>query len=237
MSHTRCTSRGADSRRTAWAAALLALLAAVPWDGGSASGSGVVAGARPDTVAAAPDRGGRGGRRATRGPVVVGSKAFPESWILGEALARLARDSGYPAEHRRSLGGTEIVYQALRAGQIDVYAEYTGTIAEVLLHRPGATLADMRGSLASEGIGVGEPLGFNDSYALAVTRATAERLGLRTLSDLVSHPELQLGLTHEFLGRADGWPSLARHYGLRPRSVRGIQHELAYTALASGPST
>src|SRR5207247_1691105 len=76
--------------------------------------------------------------------------------------------------------------------------------------------------------------GFNDGYALAVTRATAERLGLRRLSELARHPELRFGLTHEFLGRADGWPGLARRYGLESANVRGIQHELAYAAIASG---
>src|SRR6185503_4521130 len=128
--------------------------------------------------------------------------------------------------HRQSLGGTEIVYQGLRSGQIDVYPEYTGTIAEVLLHRPGATLDSMRSALAADGIAVSAPLGFNDGYALAVTRATADRLGLRRLSDLATRTELRFGLTHEFLGRADGWPGLAERYGFHPRVVRGIQHEL-----------
>jgi osmoprotectant transport system permease protein len=69
--------------------------------------------------------------------VAIGSKAFPESWILGEAATTLARRAGGDAEHRRNLGGTEIVYDALRAGSIDVYPEYTGTIAEVMLHAQG----------------------------------------------------------------------------------------------------
>jgi osmoprotectant transport system permease protein len=169
-------------------------------------------------------------------PFTVGSKAFPESWILGEAVAALARERGPAAvEHRRNLGGTEIVYEALRGGSIDVYPEYTGTIAEVILETPGRTdLASMRRALAARGIGIGEPLGFSDSYALAVTRARQQALGLRTLSDLAAHPELRMGLTHEFIGRADGWPGLARHYGLRMNDVRGIQHELAYQAIASG---
>jgi osmoprotectant transport system permease protein len=167
--------------------------------------------------------------------VTVGSKAFPESWILGEALARLAHDpGGADARHRSNLGGTEIVFQALTSGEVDVYPDYTGTISEVILRGQSAqTLADMRRLLAPRGIGVSEPLGFNDGYALAIPARTADRLGVRTLSDLARHPELRLGLTHEFLGRADGWPGLARAYGLDPASPRGIQHELAYQAIAS----
>lgn len=168
--------------------------------------------------------------------VTVGSKAFPESWILGEALATLARGAGAtPVEHRSNLGGTEIVYQALRSGAIDAYPEYTGTIAEVILKRTDRPSLDtLAAGLAPLGISVGPPLGFNDGYGIAVTRATARRLGLTRLSDLARHPGVRLGLTHEFLGRADGWPGLARAYGLRPKDVRGLQHELAWDALSKG---
>lgn len=196
-----------------------------PWAGRAitialATAAYLVAGHPP--VAAAAER------------VTLGSKAFPESWILGEALAQLARSAGATAVHRSNLGGTEIVYQALRSGAIDAYPEYTGTIAEVIVKSRGAEASALRDSLRPLGIGVTPPLGFNDGYALAVTRATATRLGLTRLSDLARHPELAFGLTHEFLGRADGWPGLARRYGLGGAQVRGIQHELAYDAIAAG---
>lgn len=167
--------------------------------------------------------------------ITVGSKAFPESWILGEAVVALARQAGAEPTHRQGLGGTEIVYEALRTGAIDLYAEYTGTIAEVILKmngRPG--LAEMRAALAPKGIAISDSLGFNDGYALAVTRATAEKYGLRRISDLAAHPTLQLAFTHEFVGRKDGWAGVARHYNLKMPNVRGIQHELAYTAIAAG---
>jgi osmoprotectant transport system permease protein len=167
--------------------------------------------------------------------VKVGSKNFPESWILGEAATTLARRAGVNAEHRPGLGGTEIVYDALRSGGVDVYPEYTGTISEVVLHAHGApSLAAMRDSLRAQGIGITEPLGFNDSYGIGVAPEVAHRLGLAKLSDLARHPELRLGLTHEFLGRADGWPGLARAYGFPPGHPLGIQHELAYRAIQSG---
>lgn len=166
--------------------------------------------------------------------VVIGSKGFPESWILGEAAATLARRAGAEAEHRRNLGGTEIAWAALASGAIDLYPEYTGTIAEVILQTDVRTPAAMRAALAQQGIGMSAPLGFNDGYAIAVSRATASRLGLARLSDLARHPDLRVALTHEFLGRRDGWPNLSRHYGLAMRKVTGIQHELAYQAIASG---
>ena len=168
--------------------------------------------------------------------VVIGSKGFPESWILGAALTALAQETGAAgASHKKNLGGTEITYQALRAGSIDVYPEYTGTIAEVILKASQRkSHAEMRAALGEVGLAMSEPLGFNDGYALAVTKATAARLGLATVSDLKAHPDLRLGFTHEFLGRGDGFPGLSRRYGLEMREVRGVQHELAYEALARG---
>jgi osmoprotectant transport system permease protein len=164
----------------------------------------------------------------------VGSKAFPESWILGEALAATARAAGVESTHKANLGGTEIVAEALRSGAIEAYPEYTGTLAEVVLHAPGASLDEMRRRLAVDGLGVSEPLGFDDSYALAVSSALAERDGLRSLSDVAHHPELRAAFTHEFLGRSDGWPGLRARYGLDFAEVRGVSHEIAFEALRTG---
>ncbi|MDM7913806.1 MAG: glycine betaine ABC transporter substrate-binding protein [Candidatus Eisenbacteria bacterium] len=168
--------------------------------------------------------------------VTVGSKAFPESWILAEALAIEMRAEGIePVEHRRNLGGTEVVLQALRAGDVDVYPEYTGTIDEVILHATRRLSAAARAEeLARIGLGISDPIGFNDSYGIAVSAQAQERLGLRTISDLARHPDVRLGLTHEFLGRPDGWPGLASAYGMRAHRVLGIEHQLAYGALVEG---
>jgi osmoprotectant transport system permease protein len=157
----------------------------------------------------------------------VGSKRFTESYILGEILTRTAARTG-PAEHKQGLGNTAIVLGALRSGAIDVYPEYLGTIDLEILKNPQPTSLDaMRAALRPLGLGVAVPLGFSNGYALAV-RGDAN---VRRLSDLTAHPEIKIGLSHEFLGRADGWPGLARRYGLA-QQPRGLDHGIAYEALA-----
>jgi len=160
-------------------------------------------------------------------PLRVGSKRFTESYILGEILTQTAARTG-PAEHKQGLGNTAIVLSALRSGAIDVYPEYLGTIDLEILKNPQPTSLDaMRAALRPLGLGVAVPLGFSNGYALAV-RGDANP---RRLSDLASHPEIKIGLSHEFLGRADGWPGLARRYGLA-QQPRGLDHGIAYEALA-----
>lgn len=167
---------------------------------------------------------------AGAGPV-VGSKRFTESYILGEIVARTAADG---ATHRPGLGNTAVVFEALKAGAIDVYPEYLGTIdAEILKHPQPTSLEAMRAALAPLGLGIAVPLGFQNGYALAMRGSEATRLGVRTIGDLTAHPELAIGLSHEFLGRADGWPGLAARYRL-PQRPTGIDHGIAYEALASG---
>lgn len=165
----------------------------------------------------------------------VGSKRFTESYLLGEVLTEAARRAGQPAEHRQGLGNTAIVLNALRAGEIDVYAEYTGTVAKEILKQDAVPpLAGLNAALAPLGLAAGVPLGFNDSYALAVRADDARRLGLARLSDLRAHPALRLGLSQEFLGRSDGWPGLKRAYALPFEAPRGLDHGLAYEAIAAG---
>jgi osmoprotectant transport system permease protein len=151
--------------------------------------------------------------------VIVGSKAFTESVILGEIAARLTG-----ATHTREMGGTRVLWEALLNGQIDAYPEYTGTLAEELLH--GAPLP--------AGIAATASLGFDDTYAIGLRADRAAALGVRTLSDLATHEDLRLGLSNEFLSRADGWPALRDAYALSPASVRGLDHTLALQALRDG---
>jgi osmoprotectant transport system permease protein len=168
-------------------------------------------------------------------PVLVGSKKFTESYVLGEIAKRKLYDTPEGAEHRQGMGGTIILWEALRAGQIEVYPEYTGTIAEEILKaNRRLSVKELRDALEKFGVGITEPLGFNNTYALVMRRSEAQRFGLRTISDLRNHPELKFGLTHEFLDRQDGWQPLARRYQLNPPNVVGIDHALGYAALVNG---
>jgi len=167
--------------------------------------------------------------------VAVGSKAFTENVILGEIVTQLARSSGTPAIHRRELGGTQVLWNALRRGEIDVYPEYTGTIREeILAGRAVPDDAALREALDEQGIRSSSPLGFNNTYALGMKEQLAEQLGIRAISDLRRHPELRFGLSNEFMDRGDGWPSLRDRYQLPQREVRGLDHDLAYRGLDSG---
>ncbi len=175
------------------------------------------------------------GAAAAEEPLRVGSKRFTESYILGEVVAQAARAAGAQAEHKPGLGNTGIVFAALKAGSIDLYPEYSGTIAKEILKLEGdAGLAALNRALAPLGFGVAVPLGFNNGYALAMREDRARALGIHSLSDLARHRELRLGLSQEFLGRADGWPGLKAAYGLPFATPQGLDHGLAYEAVAAG---
>jgi osmoprotectant transport system permease protein len=175
------------------------------------------------------------GTVASANPVTIGSKKFTESYVLGEIARRALSDAGVAAEHRQGMGGTIILWQALQGGQIDSYPEYTGTIAQEILKDPQQlSLQKIRDALGKFGIRTTEPLGFNNTYALVMRRSEAQRLGIRSIGDLRKHPELKIGLTHEFLDRQDGWRPLRQRYGLPQQSVIGIDHALGYAALANG---
>jgi len=164
----------------------------------------------------------------------VGSKRFTESYILGEILVQAAGRAGVRAEHRPGLGNTAILYEALKSGAIDVYPEYTGTIGrEILKTGDPLDLAALNARLAPLGLAASVPLGFNNTYAMGMRREEASRRGVRAVSDLARHPDLKLGFSHEFLGRRDGWPGLKERYALPHPNPRGLDHGLAYEALAA----
>lgn len=168
--------------------------------------------------------------------VSIGSKNFTESVILAEALRLDASRRGLNLEHRRAMGGSAILWQALRQGSIDAYPEYVGTLLQELLRDlPASTTREqLAARLQAMGIGISSPIGFQDRYALGVTDALGERLQLHTLSDLQAHPQLRFALSNEFMNRADGWPGLRQVYQLQPSSLRGVEHSLAYRALTDG---
>jgi osmoprotectant transport system permease protein len=173
--------------------------------------------------------------RAPAQSITVASKQDAETAILAEMAAILIRENGQPVRLTHSLGGTPVVWKALSRGDVDIYPEYTGTIAQQILHDPSLdSVEQLRASLASQGIGLTRPLGFANNYALGMTSARAKELNIRTISDLVSHANLRMGFSSEFLGRNDGWPGLKRHYQLPQKDVRGLDHQLAYIGLANG---
>jgi osmoprotectant transport system permease protein len=174
-------------------------------------------------------------------PVVVASKPFGESYVLAEMFAQLLEARGFAVDRRPGLGATEIAFGALRSGAIDVYPEYTGTgllaiLGEKPLGSPGAVYQRVTQEFrARYGARWLPPLGFQNSYAIAVRRATADSLHLATLSDLArAAPSLRAGLTPDFVGRADGLPGLQRAYGLSFREVKTLVPAVKYQALAAG---
>ncbi len=168
------------------------------------------------------------------GPVQVGSKAFTESVILGEMATQLGNDAGISTVHRSQLGGTRILWNALLSGQIDAYPEYTGTIVQELIPGTDPNLDALQRELESRGVGMTRALGFNDTYALGMLEKSADDLKIRTISDLLSHPELRFGFSNEFLERKDGWPAVRNAFRLPQENVTGLDHDLAYRAISTG---
>jgi osmoprotectant transport system permease protein len=173
-------------------------------------------------------------------PIIIASKPFGESFVLAEMFAQLLEARGFRVDRRPGLGATEIAFGALRTGAIDVYPEYTGTgLVAILGEDPAAVAGDVFGRVSREfrerwGVRWLPPLGFENTYAIAVRRRTADSLGLRTLSDLAAAaPRLIGGFTPDFIGRDDGLPGLSRAYGLRFAGVRSLLQAIKYEALAS----
>jgi len=165
----------------------------------------------------------------------VGSKKFTESVILGEIITQHLQSNGIDASHADQLGGTRLLWKALLQDEIQVYPDYSGTIIhEILQAEHLDSMTDLKIALAAYGIKMAGPLGFNNTYALGVTRKVAEKYHLNMISDLRQYPELKFGFTNEFMDREDGWPSLREHYRLPQTNVRGLDHDLAYKGLAAG---
>jgi osmoprotectant transport system substrate-binding protein/osmoprotectant transport system permease protein len=171
-------------------------------------------------------------------PIVVATKPFAESFILGEIFAQLLEVRGFSVERRPGLGATEIAFEAIRLGEVDVYPEYTGTgLLAILGEAPPADGGDAFRRVAAEfrsrwGVRWLPPLGFENSYAIAVRPETADSLDLSTLSDLAREADaLTFGLSPDFIGRADGLPGLAGAYGLVPGDVRALLQAIKYQAL------
>ncbi len=171
--------------------------------------------------------------KCAQGQVIkVGSKHFNEGYILSEIISQLLETNGFKVERNYNLGGTKVCFDALSAGDIDIYPEYTGTLTEEILKldKP-LTFEELNKKLKFElRLEISEPFGFNNTYALVVTKETADKYKLKKISDLKNHPDLNMALSYEFLKRKDGWDNLAAVYGLKNKPV-GIEHGLAYQAL------
>ena len=171
---------------------------------------------------------------STLKPLQIGSKNFTESIILAELVTQLLQAHGIPAEHRQAVGGSRILWNSLLRGEIDLYPEYSGTLRhELLANVDGAKQIDLDLLLANFDLSPAIPLGFANNYALGMRAQMAENLTIRKLSDLPNHPQLKIGVSSEFLHRADGWPGLSGHYQL-PQTAVGLEHEVAYRGLING---
>ncbi len=165
--------------------------------------------------------------------VVVGSKNFGESFLLAEIAAQVLEAQGFVVTRQLGLGGTLICYEALKNGEIDLYPEYTGTLSQAVLNLPGNPgREELNRALRADGLELLDEYGFNNTYAVVVSDALAKNLGLERIGDL-HNTSLTFAFSHEFLQREDGWPGLAQRYGLTSE-VTGIEHGLAYQAIADG---
>jgi osmoprotectant transport system permease protein len=174
-------------------------------------------------------------------PVLVASKPFGESFLLAEMFAQLLESRGVSVERRFGLGATEIAFQALRTGAIDVYPEYTGTGLVALLDQSPEGSADEVYRIVSRefrerwGTHWLPPLGFENTYAIAVRRESADADQLRTLSDLARVSDRYVGgFSPDFIGRADGLPGLTAAYSLQLEAQRSLLQAVKYEALARG---
>jgi osmoprotectant transport system permease protein len=171
--------------------------------------------------------------------IVVGAKDFTEQIILGELLAQMIEsETGIQARRRFDLGGN-LAHEALVAGEIDVYVEYTGTALTALLRQPPLTDPQQVYRLVAEGykskwgIEVAEPLGFNNTFAILVRREDAQNSALRTVSDVAKvAPRWRAGFGQDFMSRLDGYPGFAKRYGLNFGEIREMDLSLTYRALA-----
>ncbi|HYM61517.1 MAG TPA: glycine betaine ABC transporter substrate-binding protein [Thermoanaerobaculia bacterium] len=175
-----------------------------------------------------------------RAPVVVGSKNFTESVILGELVAQKLESAGCRVDRRLNLGGSFVCDTALASGSIDAYVEYSGTALTAIFKRPASRdRAEIDRTLAAEyakrTLHWGPALGFNNTFAMIVRGDDARSLGLRTISDLRRFQDrLQPGFGYEFVARLDGWDGLQRAYDLHfAKPPRTMDLGLTYKALIS----
>ena len=169
--------------------------------------------------------------------IVVGSKIFTEGYVLGEVAAQAIEASSPPVPVTRKLGmgSTGILFESLTSGAIDVYADYTGTLTEAIIKNPQLkSQREIQAALAKLNLVMSDPLGFNNTYALAVRESFAGQNNVHTISDLARlKTPVRAAFSYEFMDRADGWPGLSTRYrlNLNPKNVNRMEHSLTYQAI------
>jgi osmoprotectant transport system permease protein len=169
---------------------------------------------------------------------VVGAKTFAEQYVLSALMRDRLQAAGLAAVARSGLGSS-VIFEALKAGDIDLYVDYSGTLWANQLHRtdikPRAELlAELQTTLAKENITLLGELGFENAYALVIPKKRAEALGIRTIADLAAHAStLSIAGDYEFFSRPE-WAALQKAYGLSFRAQRQMQPDFMYAAVASG---
>lgn len=171
--------------------------------------------------------------------IVVGSKNFNEQLIIGNIVASLIEDkTNYKVERKLNLGGTAVVFSAMQSKDVDIYVEYTGTGLVNILKKPTMTDPTKVYNVVKEdfsknyGMELMKPLGFNNTYVMAIKQDLAKKNNINTISDLAKiSPTLNAGFTMEFANRPDGSPGLQKLYNLNFKNVKGIDGGLRYTSL------
>ena len=168
--------------------------------------------------------------------IVIGGKIFTESYILGEMAAQTIESSSHvPVTRKLGMGSTGILFEGLRSGAIDLYPDYTGTLAEAILKKPELkSLEGIRQALSDMGLTTSGSLGFNDTYALAVKEEFADKYNLRSIGDLIPiESSVRAAFSYEFMDRKDGYPGLIDNYHLKfnPQKINRMEHTLSFEAI------
>ena len=176
---------------------------------------------------------------AAQGHVAIGSKDFTESALLAEIVAQMLEARGVAVERRYELGGN-LPHEALVAGTLDLYPEYTGTSYTAILHHaptgdPRAVYEQVKREYAGQfKVEVSAPLGFENTFAILVRGEDARKWNLKTITDAAPHtPQWRAGFGQDFMSRADGYPGFSKAYGLKFEAVREMDLSLTYIALSS----
>ena len=168
---------------------------------------------------------------------MIGGKIFTESYILGEMAAQTIESSSHvPVTRKLGMGSTGILFEGLKSGAIDLYPDYTGTLAEAILKRPELkSLDEIRRALSDMGLAMSGSLGFNDTYALAVKEEFAEKYNLHSIGDLIPiESAVRAAFSYEFMDRKDGCnPGLIDNYHLafNPQKINRMEHTLSFQAI------